>query len=156
MPRLKKLWHLTMPTSLEQLETEKKRGDLFTWQLSLESRQGALSSIHSFLVYCNDLLQTNNDSTTSTTNTNTTSSTHHTVDLHKNLVNSILTPIEGAILLLSQLPSIIKLSNNSVVLKAQAATFRLKLYQTLIAMPSPSLFESNFAIILRELECCSA
>jgi HEAT repeat-containing protein 5 len=151
LPRLKKLWHLTMPTSLEQLETEKKRGDLFTWQLSLESRQGALSSIHSFLVYCNDLLQTNNDSTTSTTNTNTTSSTHHTVDLHKNLVNSILTPIEGAILLLSQLPSIIKLSNNSVVLKAQAATFRLKLYQTLIAMPSPSLFESNFAIILREL-----
>ena len=49
------------------------------------------------------------------------------------------------------MPSIIKLNNNSVVLKAQAATFRLKLYQTLIAVPSPVLFESNFAIILREL-----
>lgn len=59
--------------------------------------------------------------------------------------------IQGAILLLSQLPSIIKLNANSVLLKAQAATFRLKLYQTLIAIPSPTLFESNFALILREL-----
>lgn len=141
LPRLKKLWHLTMPTSLEQLENEKKRGDLFTWQLSLESRQGALSSIHSFLIYCNDLLQPSNDSNSSLSSN----------DLQNSLLNAILTPIEGAILLLSQLPSIIKQNNNSVLLKAQAATFRLKLYQTLIAMPSPSLFETNFAIILREL-----
>lgn len=38
-----------------------------------------------------------------------------------------------------------------MVLKVQAATFRLKLYQTLIAMPSAHLYESNFAVILREL-----
>ena len=38
-----------------------------------------------------------------------------------------------------------------MVLKVQAATFRLKLYQTLIALPSAHLHESNFAAILREL-----
>jgi len=132
-----------MPHSLEQLETEKKRGDLSTWQLSLESRTGALSSIHSFLIYCSDLLQQQQHHSHSTG--------ENTIDLQNSLLDSILIPIQGAILLLSQLPSIIKLNSNSVLLKAQAATFRLKLYQTLIAVPSPTLFESNFCVILREL-----
>ena len=160
IPRLKKLWNLTMPSSLEQLESEKKRGDLFTWQLSLESRAGALASIHSFLVNCNDLITQNDtnlflsNSSTSTPTINdllssNESQTPSSNDL--NLINSILTPIEGAILLLSQLANIIKLNNNSVKLKVQAATFRLRLYQTLLALPAPKLYESNFAIILREL-----
>ena len=38
IPRLKKLWNSTMPSSVQELESEKKRGDLATWQLSLESR----------------------------------------------------------------------------------------------------------------------
>ena len=129
-----------MPTTPEQLESEKKRGDLFTWQLSLESRQGALASIHSFLVNCSDLLGTSNDSIQSPDSSSP-----------ENSIMSILAPIEGAILLLSQLPNIIKQNNNSVVLKAQAATFRLKLYQTLIAMPSAQFYENNFTVILREL-----
>lgn len=62
-----------------------------------------------------------------------------------------MTTIEGAILLLSQLPNIIKINNNSVAVKAHAATFRLKLYQTLISLPSAQLYESSFAVILREL-----
>lgn len=130
-----------MPSSLEQLESEKKRGDLFTWQLSLEARSGALASIHSFLVNCSDMVNTSNEST-------------HTIQVENGSETSIgivLAPIQGAILLLSQLPSIIKQNNNSVALKVQAATFRLKLYQTLIAMPSAHLYESNFAVILREL-----
>lgn len=141
LPRMKKLWNLTMPSSLEQLESEKKRGDLFTWQLSLESRQGALASIHSFLVNCSDLVgASSNDSIQSLDNSPP-----------ENSIMSILAPIEGAIILLSQLPNIIKQNNNSIVLKAQAATFRLKLYKTLIAMPSAQFYENNFAVILREL-----
>ena len=124
LPRIKKLWSLTMPSSLEQIESEKKRGDLFTWQLSLESRAGALASIHSFLMYCSEV---------------------------ESVEQSLIAPIQGALLLLSQLPSIVKLNNNSVALKAQAATFRLKLYQTLIALPSSNSYEANFAVILREL-----
>ena len=38
LPRLKKLWNSTMPSSLQEVESEKKRGDITTWQLSLESR----------------------------------------------------------------------------------------------------------------------
>ena len=137
LPRMKKLWNLTMPSSLEQLESEMKRGDLFTWQLSLEARQGALASIHSFLVNCSDLIAVSNESTQSS--------------LIEGTINAVLLPIEGAILLLSQLPHIVKQHNNSVVLKAQSAIFRLKLYQTLIAMPSAHFYEARFAVILREL-----
>ena len=56
LSRLKKLWTLTFPSSLEQLEAEKKRGDSQTWQLSLESRTGALATMHSFLVNCAELV----------------------------------------------------------------------------------------------------
>jgi hypothetical protein len=151
-----------MPSSLEQLESEKKRGDLFTWQLSLESRAGALASIHSFLANCGDLIGTS-ETTSSLVFSSPAPAPAHAPDLlnsdpasanassSSTLINSILTPIEGAILLLSQLPSIIKLNQNSVKLKVQAATFRLRLYQTLLALPSAQLYESNFAIILREL-----
>ena len=38
LPRMKKLWNSTMPASLQEIESEKKRGDVATWQLSLESR----------------------------------------------------------------------------------------------------------------------
>ena len=65
--------------------------------------------------------------------------------------------------MLSQLHSIIRLnnpntnSNSSTSIGANAAlyrlaaTFRLKLYQTLLALPSPSLYESSYGILLREL-----
>jgi hypothetical protein len=130
LSRLKKLWTLTFPSSQEQLEAEKKRGDANTWQLSLESRSGALSTLHSFLVHCNDLI-TGPDGDT--------------------LLNAVMRPIEGAIMLLAQLPSIIRLNNNSIGLRAKAATFRSKLYQTLIALPNPNLYESHYAVILSEL-----
>ena len=88
-----------------------------------------------------------------------------TIISSENLLNSILTPIEGGILLLSQLHNIIRMNNvstnslnssgnsnsNAATLYRLAATFRLKLYQTLLALPSPHLYESSFAIILREL-----
>ena len=93
-----------------------------------------------------------------------------------------MTPIEGGILLLSQLPNIIRINSSSsssssssnsaangqntpnssgnatltngtanAALYRLAATFRLKLYQTLLALPSAHLYEANFAILLREL-----
>lgn len=133
LPRLKKLWTLTMPSSIEQIESEKKRGDLFTWQLSLESRSGALASIHSFLINCADLVSNQTD------------------EGYDHTIGALMNPIEAAIMLLAQLPSIIKLNNSTVNLKAQAAMFRLKLYQTLISLPTPQLYEANFAVILSEL-----
>jgi HEAT repeat-containing protein 5 len=62
-----------------------------------------------------------------------------------------MVPLESAILLLSQLSQIIKINNNSSILRAHAATFRLKLYQTLLALPSTHLYEAHFTLLLREI-----
>lgn len=130
LPRIKKLWNLTMPSSQEQIELEKKRGDATTWQLSLESRSGCVSSMHSFLVNCSDLLSQE-------------SSEHDS--------SSSVLPIESAIMLLTHLPNIVRLNANTTGLKAKAAMYRLRLYQCLIALPSPTMYEANFGAILSEL-----
>lgn len=59
--RARKLWVLTMPSSIEHLEQEKRRGDASTWQLSLETRSGALASIQSFLNSCSDMFTSQTD-----------------------------------------------------------------------------------------------
>lgn len=46
----------SFPLSDTELESEKARGDAFTWQVTLESRAGALSVMHSFLLHCSELL----------------------------------------------------------------------------------------------------
>ena len=43
LPRMLLLWRNAFPRSLKELEKEKTRGDLFTWQVTLESRAGALA-----------------------------------------------------------------------------------------------------------------
>lgn len=93
LPRMLLLWRNSFPKTAKELESEKARGDVFTWQVScattytqiwlnvkiittnwkglvycmgitkilllkvtLEGRAGALSSIHSFLFHCPDLV----------------------------------------------------------------------------------------------------
>ena len=36
------MWRGAFPRSLREVEEEKRRGDAFTWQLTMESRSGAL------------------------------------------------------------------------------------------------------------------
>uniref|UniRef100_T1H3G1 HEAT repeat-containing protein 1 n=1 Tax=Megaselia scalaris TaxID=36166 RepID=T1H3G1_MEGSC len=56
LPRLLLLWRNSFPKTTKDLESEKARGDSFTWQVTLEGRAGALSVMHSFLQNCNDLV----------------------------------------------------------------------------------------------------
>ena len=42
LPKLLQMWRSAFPRSMKELEQEKQRGDAFTWQLTLESRAGAL------------------------------------------------------------------------------------------------------------------
>ena len=42
LPRLLLLWRNTFPRSSKELDSEKARGDAFTWQVALEGRAGAL------------------------------------------------------------------------------------------------------------------
>ena len=49
LPRMLLLWRNAFPRSNKELESEKSRGDSFTWQVMLESRSGALGG--SFLYH---------------------------------------------------------------------------------------------------------
>ena len=56
LPRILLLWKCVFPSSPKDLETEKTRGDSFTWQVTLEGRAGALCAIRSFVSHCAGLL----------------------------------------------------------------------------------------------------
>lgn len=56
LPRMLLLWRNSFPRSTKELESEKARGDAFTWQVTLEGRAGALSAMHSFIENCSELL----------------------------------------------------------------------------------------------------
>jgi len=56
LPRCMLLWRNAFPKSPKDLESEKARGDAFTWLISLEARAGALASMRSFIVSCDELL----------------------------------------------------------------------------------------------------
>lgn len=51
------LWRNAFPRSNKELESEKVRGDAFTWQVTLEARAGALGGknggkLGAFLLHC--------------------------------------------------------------------------------------------------------
>ncbi|KOC63073.1 HEAT repeat-containing protein 5B [Habropoda laboriosa] len=123
LPRMLLLWRNSFPRSNKELESEKARGDAFTWQVTLEGRAGALSAMHSFLLHCPELL--NDD-----------------------ITRRLLTPIESALAMLTNLSPVLK--NYGQQLKAPAAMVRLRLYETLLLLPSQT-FEGSYTHLLRML-----
>ncbi|NWX54504.1 HTR5A protein, partial [Promerops cafer] len=123
LPRLLLLWKCIFPSSPKDLETEKTRGDAFTWQVTLEGRAGALCAIKSFVSHCAGLLT-------------------------DEVVQRLLPPLPSAVDLLTQLSSICKSYGNS--LKTPSAVYRQKLYELLAVLP-PKAYEGNFSAVLKEL-----
>uniref|UniRef100_A0A182VRX2 HEAT repeat-containing protein 5A n=1 Tax=Anopheles minimus TaxID=112268 RepID=A0A182VRX2_9DIPT len=123
LPRMLLLWRNAFPRSTKELESEKARGDAFTWQVTLEGRAGALSVMHSFLLHCPELV---------------------TDDITRRL----LTPIESALAMLINITSVLK--NYGQHLKAPTAMVRLRLYETLSLLPATAL-ESSYTHLLRML-----
>ncbi|XP_031626262.1 HEAT repeat-containing protein 5B isoform X2 [Contarinia nasturtii] len=123
LPRMLLLWRNSFPRSSKEMESEKARGDSFTWQVTLEGRAGALSVMHSFLLHCGELL---------------------TDDITRRL----MIPIESALAMLVNLSSVLKSYGQQ--LKAPAAMVRLRLYETLTLLPANSL-ESSYTHLLRML-----
>ena len=126
LPRCMLLWRNAFPRSSKELESEKARGDAFTWQVSLEARAGALASIHSFVTSCPDLV---------------------TEDITRRLG----VPLEAALSLLTLLAS----SNSPIKaysgqLKAPTATVRLRLLEVISVLPASAL-ETSYASLLRLL-----
>ncbi|XP_055635058.1 HEAT repeat-containing protein 5B isoform X2 [Toxorhynchites rutilus septentrionalis] len=123
LPRMLLLWRNAFPRSTKELDSEKARGDAFTWQVTLEGRAGALSAMHSFLLHCPELV---------------------TDDITRRL----LTPIESALAMLINITSVLK--NYGQHLKAPTAMVRLRLYETLSLLPASAL-ESSYTHLLRML-----
>ncbi|CAD0204760.1 unnamed protein product [Chrysodeixis includens] len=103
LPRMLLLWRNSFPRSAKELESEKSRGDAFTWQVTLEGRAGALSALHSLLIHCPSLV--NNDDT----------------------AKRLSQPIDGAIAVLTNVSSVVRSYGGA--LKAPAALLRLRVYQ---------------------------
>ncbi|NXG98896.1 HTR5A protein, partial [Loxia leucoptera] len=123
LPRILLLWKCIFPSSPKDLETEKTRGDAFTWQVTLEGRAGALCAIKSFVSHCAGLLT-------------------------DEVVQRLLPPLPSAVDLLTQLSSIYKSYGNS--LKTPSTVYRQKLYELLAVLP-PKAYEGDFSAVLKEL-----
>ncbi|XP_061729047.1 HEAT repeat-containing protein 5B [Cydia pomonella] len=108
LPRMLLLWRNSFPRSAKEMESEKARGDAFTWQVTLEGRAGALSALHSLLIHCPALV--NNDDT----------------------AKRLTQPIDGAIAVLTNVGGVLR--NYGGSLKAPAALLRLRLYQACAAL----------------------
>lgn len=123
LPRLLLIWKNSFPRSAKELESEKVRGDAFTWQLTLEGRAGALSAMASFLLHCKELVT-------------------------EEVIRRLLTPVESALIMLTSLGHIFKSYGQH--LKASAAMVRMRLYEVLTLLP-PKSYESSYNNLLRLL-----
>ncbi|KAG8230616.1 hypothetical protein J437_LFUL004528 [Ladona fulva] len=123
LPRLLLLWRNSFPRSARELDSEKARGDAFTWQVTLEGRAGALSAMHSFLHNCPELAT-------------------------EDVVRRLLSPVESALAMVVGIAPVVKSYGQH--LKAPVAMVRLRLYETLSLLP-PQSFEGSYAPLLRML-----
>uniref|UniRef100_H2Z3V0 HEAT repeat-containing protein 5B n=1 Tax=Ciona savignyi TaxID=51511 RepID=H2Z3V0_CIOSA len=123
LPKLLLLWKTSFPRSMRELDQERQRGDAFSWQLTLESRSGALCAMRSFVAHCSDILT-------------------------EELTRKLMVPLESALAMMSIIPQIISLYGTH--LKAGAAMVRLRLYDILALLP-PTSYEGIFNSLLREL-----
>ncbi|KAM4691047.1 HEAT repeat-containing protein 5A [Rhinophrynus dorsalis] len=121
--RLLLLWRSVFPLNPKDLDTERSRGDAFTWQVTLEGRAGALNAIHSFVSHCGELMT-------------------------GEVLHRLLPPLPCAVALLTQLPSLQKLYGNP--LKMCSVLYRQRLYQLLALLP-PKTYEGSFCAIMKEL-----
>uniref|UniRef100_A0A671MD20 HEAT repeat-containing protein 5A n=1 Tax=Sinocyclocheilus anshuiensis TaxID=1608454 RepID=A0A671MD20_9TELE len=115
LPRLLLLWKCAFPLSVKDVENELRRGDSFTWQVTLEGRAGALCAMKSLVVHCKDLLT-------------------------DDVISRLLPLLSCAVALLNQLPSIIKSYGNQI--KNAATVFRLRVYE-ILTMLEPKTYEGN-------------
>ncbi|XP_044915691.1 HEAT repeat-containing protein 5A isoform X5 [Felis catus] len=123
LARVLLLWKCVFPLSPKDLETEKSRGDSFTWQVTLEGRAGALCAVKSFVSHCGDLLT-------------------------GEVIQRLLPPLPCAVDLLTQLSSVLKAYGSP--LKTPSLVYRQRLYDLLILLP-PETYEGNLCAILKEL-----
>uniref|UniRef100_A0A674A4K2 HEAT repeat-containing protein 5A n=1 Tax=Salmo trutta TaxID=8032 RepID=A0A674A4K2_SALTR len=125
LPRMLVLWRCAFPPSIRDLDMELRRGDHFTWQVTLEGRAGALCAMKSLVIHCRDLLT-------------------------DDVIGRLLTPLACAVALLTKVPTLIKSYGN--LIKNTSVVFRLRVYEILALLPSKTYEgEKSFGIVLKQL-----
>ncbi|XP_038637209.1 HEAT repeat-containing protein 5A isoform X2 [Scyliorhinus canicula] len=123
LPRILLLWKSVFPQSPKDWETERSRGDCFTWQVTLEERAGALCAMKSFVLHCGDLLT-------------------------DDVIERLLPLLTFAVALSTKLPALNKSYGAS--LKSASVVFRQRLYEILALLP-PKTYEGILNSVLKEL-----
>ncbi|XP_061675277.1 HEAT repeat-containing protein 5A isoform X3 [Syngnathoides biaculeatus] len=123
LPRLLLLWRCVFPASLREQEMELRRGDYFTWKVTLEGRAGALTAMKKLLLDCEDVLT--ND-----------------------VIAHLLTPVACAVGLLPKLHALVGSYGPSVA--TWTSVYRLRVYELLAALP-PRVYQESFGLVMNQL-----
>uniref|UniRef100_A0A8D0A2I1 HEAT repeat-containing protein 5A n=1 Tax=Sander lucioperca TaxID=283035 RepID=A0A8D0A2I1_SANLU len=108
LSRLLLLWRCVFPASLREQEMELRRGDYFTWQVTLVGRAGALSAMKNLLLHCRELVT-------------------------DDIISRLLTPLACAVALLTKLPALLRSYSSSV--RSASVVYRLRVYELLSLLP---------------------
>ncbi|XP_071058667.1 HEAT repeat-containing protein 5A-like [Pseudochaenichthys georgianus] len=123
LPRLLLLWRCVFPASLREQEMELRRGDYFTWQVTLEGRAGALFAMKNLLLHCRELVS-------------------------DDIVSRLLTPLSCAVALLTKLPALLRSYGSSV--RSWSLIYRLRVYELLALLP-PHTYQESFGLVMNQL-----
>ncbi|KAK5857880.1 hypothetical protein PBY51_011093 [Eleginops maclovinus] len=123
LPRLLLLWRCVFPASLREQEMELRRGDYFTWQVTLEGRAGALFAMKNLLLHCRELVT-------------------------DDIMSRLLTPLSCAVALLTKLPALLRSYSSSV--RSWSLVYRLRVYELLALLP-PHIYQESFGVVMNQL-----
>uniref|UniRef100_A0A8P4G1T7 HEAT repeat-containing protein 5A n=1 Tax=Dicentrarchus labrax TaxID=13489 RepID=A0A8P4G1T7_DICLA len=123
LSRLLLLWRCVFPASLREQEMELRRGDYFTWQVTLEGRAGALSAMKNLLLHCRELVT-------------------------DDVISRLLTPLACAVALLTKLPALLRSYSSSV--RSFSVVYRLRVYELLSLLP-PLDYQESFGLVMNQL-----
>ncbi|KAM9355893.1 HEAT repeat-containing protein 5A isoform 2-T2 [Pholidichthys leucotaenia] len=117
------LWRCVFPASLREQEMELRRGDYFTWQVTLEGRAGALSSMKTLMLHCKELVT-------------------------DDILRRLLTPLACAVTLLTKLPALLRSYGSSV--RVGLIIYRLRIYELLSLLP-PHTYQESLGLVMNQL-----
>ncbi|XP_060939458.1 HEAT repeat-containing protein 5A [Limanda limanda] len=123
LPRLLLLWRCVFPASLREQEAELRRGDYFTWQVTLEGRAGALCAMRNLLLHCRELVT-------------------------DDIMSRLLTPLACAVTLLPKMPALLRSHSSSV--RSCSLVYRLRVYELLALLP-PHTYQESFGLVMNQL-----
>ncbi|KAJ0063184.1 hypothetical protein NL108_013353 [Boleophthalmus pectinirostris] len=123
LSRLLLLCRCVFPASLREQDMELRRGDYFTWQVTLEGRSGALCVLRSLLVHCKELMS-------------------------EDTLSRLLTPLICATSMLNKLGSLLRSYGSSI--RPFTVVYRLRVYELLAELP-PHTYQESFGLVMNQL-----